>query len=94
MLQESTDSKGPRLPTSIHSTWDSIKTQVTTLMRSEVDHGIHEFSDLRCHDRRVSSDDVSAMPDDSYLTGIPSSSLVLQDARALQGARARIRNIR
>ena len=46
MLQESLDSKGPRVPRSIQSTQDSIKNGTTTLMRMTSHHEIPEFSDL------------------------------------------------
>ena len=46
MLQESLDPEGPRVPTSIQSTWDFDKIQDTTLMRMYFDHESPEFSDL------------------------------------------------
>ena len=67
MLQESASSKGPGVPTSIHSTKDSIKTWTSTLMRIDHHHESQEFSDLdlgsqisQIPDGR-SSDDWSAM---------------------------------
>ena len=48
MLQESTESKGPRVPGSIQSMQDSIKTWGTTLMRITSQGRILEFSDLGC----------------------------------------------
>ena len=46
MLQEPNVSKGPGLPTSIHSTLSFIKSGTPTLMRFTPHHGITEFSDL------------------------------------------------
>ena len=46
MLQESSSSKGPRVPRSIHSTSDFDKSQYTTLMRITFDHEHQKFSDL------------------------------------------------
>ena len=59
VLQESASSKGPRVPSSIHSTRAFIETQHTTLMRIDFDPGITEFSDIGDGCRR----DGSAMTD-------------------------------
>ena len=53
MLQEPPVSKGPRVPTSILSTSDSIAGATSTLMRMSLDHGSPEFSDLEMTDVRT-----------------------------------------
>ena len=64
MLQESPVFKGPRLPTSIHSTSDSIENGYTTLMRINIDHGSQEFgiSDVRISDLRTRQDQDQSGP--------------------------------
>ena len=63
MLQESSSSEGPRVPGSIHSTQDSIKTPDPTLMRLDLHHGSQEFSDLSVRHgwSRVSSDECAGL---------------------------------
>ena len=48
MLQEPDEAKGPRVPSSIHSTSLFYKNQHTTLMRMTLDHESPEFSDPGC----------------------------------------------
>ena len=95
MLQESARSKGPRLPTSIQSTPDSIKNEDTTLMRINPQGRIHEFSDLGCPGLRsqISDARVTGVRDGLCQGGgfgfiSPDSSLVQGPRRWGRGIRA------
>ena len=82
--------KGPRVPTSIQSTSDSIKTHGTTLMRITPHHGITEFSDLGWTESRVDGCTGLMWPSVVALASSCVSINHALEARALQGAMASI----